>query len=38
MPGKGKGLIAIKKIFKGTQILFKEAIIIINKLVSSKRL
>jgi hypothetical protein len=27
--GKGKGLVALEKIFKGMQILFKEPIIII---------
>ncbi len=36
MPGKGKGLIIIKNISKSTQILSKEAIIIVSKLVSSK--
>ncbi|MCJ1382121.1 hypothetical protein MMC17_005233 [Xylographa soralifera] len=38
VPGKGKGLVAIKKIFKGTRILSEEAFITIDEAVSSERL
>jgi hypothetical protein len=35
---RGKGLVAREKIFKGTRILFKEAIVIVSKSVSSEQL
>jgi hypothetical protein len=38
MPKKRKGLVVIEKIFKGTRILFKEAVVIINKSVGNERL
>jgi SET domain len=38
MPGKGKGLVAIEKISKGTRILSEEAVVTVNEPVSSERL
>ncbi|KAG4435209.1 hypothetical protein IFR05_009317 [Cadophora sp. M221] len=38
VPGKGKGLVAIEKLFKGTRILFEEAVITVNGPISSERL
>jgi hypothetical protein len=38
MPGKGKGLVAIEKITKGTRILSKEAVVTVSKSVGSERL
>lgn len=36
--GKGKGLVAMEKIFKGTRILSEEAVITVNEPVTSERL
>ena len=38
VPGKGKGLVAMRKISKGTRILSEEAVITIEEQGSSKRL
>ncbi|MCJ1386334.1 hypothetical protein MMC17_009460 [Xylographa soralifera] len=38
MPGKGKGLVAIKKISKATRILFEKAVVTVSKSVGSERL
>jgi hypothetical protein len=38
VPGKGKGLVAIEKISKGTRILSEEAVVIVSESVSSERL
>ncbi|KAI8623900.1 heterokaryon incompatibility protein-domain-containing protein [Xylariaceae sp. FL1651] len=38
LPGRGKGLVASKKISKGTRILSEEAIVTVSESVGSKRL
>jgi hypothetical protein len=38
VPGKGKGLVVIEKISKGTRILSEEAVVTVSKSVGSKRL
>jgi hypothetical protein len=38
VPGKGKGLVAIEKISKGTRILSKEAVVTVSESVGSERL
>ncbi|PMD60357.1 SET domain-containing protein [Hyaloscypha bicolor E] len=38
MPGKGKGLVAIEKISKGTRILSEEAVVTVSESVGSERL
>jgi hypothetical protein len=37
VPRRGKGLVAIEKISKGTRILSEEAVIIVSDTVSSER-
>lgn len=36
VPGKGKGLLAIEKISKGTRILYEEAVVTVSELVGSE--
>ena len=38
VPGKGKGLVAIEKISKGTRILSEEAVVTVSESVGSERL